>query len=130
MPHHIQREIRYNFEYEKRIRACFIGAGCISGGTDLPTIDMDQRILSIDPGSMKILDGLLPPADGNPLSDREPLAEIPILNRKLTLEGGLSATGVPGFKITETAGATLLNTMPPTPPSPSTWLNSRPMFPI
>lgn len=27
MPHHVQREIRYNFEYERRIRACFIGAG-------------------------------------------------------------------------------------------------------
>lgn len=27
MPYHVQREIRYNFEYERRIRACFIGAG-------------------------------------------------------------------------------------------------------
>ncbi|MBW9064758.1 Gfo/Idh/MocA family oxidoreductase [Rhizobium herbae] len=27
MSHHVQREIRYNFEYENRIRACFIGAG-------------------------------------------------------------------------------------------------------
>lgn len=27
MPHHTQREIRYNFEYERRLRACFIGAG-------------------------------------------------------------------------------------------------------
>jgi predicted dehydrogenase len=27
MPHHQQLEIRYNFEYEKRLRACFIGAG-------------------------------------------------------------------------------------------------------
>lgn len=27
MPHHQQREIRYNFEYEKRLKACFIGAG-------------------------------------------------------------------------------------------------------
>jgi predicted dehydrogenase len=27
MPHHVQREIRYNFEYERRVRACFIGAG-------------------------------------------------------------------------------------------------------
>lgn len=26
-PHHIVREVRYNFEYERRIRACFIGAG-------------------------------------------------------------------------------------------------------
>jgi predicted dehydrogenase len=27
MPHHVQREIRYNFEYERRLKACFIGAG-------------------------------------------------------------------------------------------------------
>jgi predicted dehydrogenase len=27
MPHHVQREIRYNYEYEKRVKACFIGAG-------------------------------------------------------------------------------------------------------
>jgi predicted dehydrogenase len=27
MPHHQQREIRYNFEYEKRLKACFVGAG-------------------------------------------------------------------------------------------------------
>jgi len=27
MSHHTQREIRYNFEYERRIKACFIGAG-------------------------------------------------------------------------------------------------------
>ncbi|GLQ53356.1 Gfo/Idh/MocA family protein [Devosia nitrariae] len=27
MLHHTQREIRYNFEYDRRLRACFIGAG-------------------------------------------------------------------------------------------------------
>ncbi|MGO6992652.1 Gfo/Idh/MocA family protein [Rhizobium johnstonii] len=27
MSHHVQREIRYNFEFDHRIRACFIGAG-------------------------------------------------------------------------------------------------------
>lgn len=27
MSHHVQREIHYNFEYDRRIRACFIGAG-------------------------------------------------------------------------------------------------------
>ncbi|GKX33352.1 MAG: hypothetical protein MnENMB40S_09700 [Rhizobiaceae bacterium MnEN-MB40S] len=27
MPHHQQREIRYNFEYEARLKACFIGCG-------------------------------------------------------------------------------------------------------
>lgn len=26
-PHHRQRDIRYNFEYERRLRACFVGAG-------------------------------------------------------------------------------------------------------
>lgn len=27
MPHHVPKEIRYNFEYERRLKACFIGAG-------------------------------------------------------------------------------------------------------
>jgi predicted dehydrogenase len=27
MAHHVQREIRYHFEYERRLKACFIGAG-------------------------------------------------------------------------------------------------------
>ncbi|WHO77018.1 Gfo/Idh/MocA family protein [Rhizobium sp. BT03] len=27
MSHHVQREIRYNFEFDHRIKACFIGAG-------------------------------------------------------------------------------------------------------
>lgn len=27
MPHHVQRDIRYNFEFERRLKACFIGAG-------------------------------------------------------------------------------------------------------
>jgi predicted dehydrogenase len=27
MPHHVQREIRYNFEFDRRVKACFIGAG-------------------------------------------------------------------------------------------------------
>ncbi len=27
MPHHVPREIRYNFEYQRRLKACFIGAG-------------------------------------------------------------------------------------------------------
>ncbi|MGX9177624.1 Gfo/Idh/MocA family protein [Mesorhizobium sp. BHbdii] len=27
MTHHVQREIRYNFEFERKLRACFIGAG-------------------------------------------------------------------------------------------------------
>jgi len=27
MPHHTQRDVRYNFEYDRRLKACFIGAG-------------------------------------------------------------------------------------------------------
>lgn len=27
MSHHVQREIRYTFEYDRRVRACFVGAG-------------------------------------------------------------------------------------------------------
>ena len=82
--------------------------GCESGSFDLPSVNLDQRILSIDPNSLKVLDGVLP--------GDEPLAEVPILNQSLTLEGG--ATVVPpavGFKLTGPLGVTLANTLPPTP---------------
>lgn len=66
--------------------ACVVGA-CTSGSTDLPTIELDQSIISIDPGSIKILDGVLP--------GDEPLAEIPLLNQSLTLSGGATLTDPP-----------------------------------
>lgn len=67
--------------------ACLITLGCTDGSADLPTIDMDQRILSIDPNSIKILDGILP--------GDEPLAEIPLANQSITLSGGLTTTAPP-----------------------------------
>ncbi|MFU8897196.1 MAG: PEP-CTERM sorting domain-containing protein [Gammaproteobacteria bacterium] len=71
----------------------------------LPSIELDQRILSIDPGSLKVLDGFLPSGD--------PLAEIPIFNQSLTLEGGVSATPpAVGFKLTNSFGGTIVNTLP------------------
>jgi hypothetical protein len=88
--------------------ACGATLGCASGSTNLPTINMNQRILSVDPNSLKILDGVLP--GGNPL------AEVPILNQTLTLKG--AATAAPptvGFKLTGPGGVTLASTVPPTP---------------
>lgn len=54
MPHHQQREIRYNFEYERRLKACFVGAGGHAYRNVYPTFryapvdlvavcDLDQR---------------------------------------------------------------------------------------
>lgn len=90
--------------------ACGALLGCKTGSFNLPTVDTNQRIVSIDPNSVKILDGLIPP-------DGDPVAQVPLLNRSLTLEAGLSAAvpPVPGFKLTETSGATLFTSMPPTP---------------
>lgn len=84
---------------------CGAAIGCASGSGQLPNINLDQRVLSIDPGSLKILDGILPSG--------EPLAEIPIANRSLTLEGGVSP--VPpyvGIKLTDSSGFSLADTMP------------------
>lgn len=76
-------------------QACALTLGCAnSGSIALPTIDLDQRILSIDPNSLKVLDGIMP--------DGKAFAEIPILNQSLTLEGGITTTvpPVPGFMLT------------------------------
>lgn len=87
-------------------QVCALTFGCKSSGSvALPTVDLDQRILSIDPGSLKILDGFLPGGD--------PLAEVPIFNQGLTLEGGVSATPpAVGFKLTNSFGGSLINTLP------------------
>ena len=86
--------------------ACALTFGCEDGTLALPTVDMDQRILSIDPGSLKILDGILPSG--------EPLAEVAILDRTLTLEAGFttSVPPVPGFKLSEDTGLSIINTLP------------------
>lgn len=82
--------------------------GCTSGGFSLPTLNMDQRILSVDPNSIKVLDGVLP--------GDNPLAEIPLANQSLTLEGGATfAPPAVGFKLTGPGGLTLASTLPPTP---------------
>jgi hypothetical protein len=90
-------------------RACALTLGCVnSGSVALPTVNVDQRILSIDPNSLKLLDGVMP--------DGKAFAEVPIANQSLKLEGG--ATIVPpvvGFKLTGPGGLTLASSLPPTP---------------
>ena len=90
---------------------CALTQGCASGSTPLPSVAVDQRIVSIDPGSFKILDGLGP--------EGHPIVEAPILNQSLTLEGSLTyvppAEPVPGFKLTGPGGITIVSSVPPTP---------------
>lgn len=90
-------------------QACALTFGCKSSGkVNLPSVDLDQRILSADLNSVKILEGLYPNGD--------PLAELPILNQSLTLEGGATvAPPAVGFKLTGPFGTSLVNTLPPTP---------------
>ncbi len=94
-------------------QACLIGFGCTAKGTaNLPNLDANQPILSIDPNNLNIVPDLLPPA--NPGGDRRPLAQANLLNQTVTLQGALSATGVPGFKATSNFGD-LFSTIPPGP---------------
>lgn len=90
--------------------ACGVLLGCAtSGAFALPTIDFEQRLLSVDANSLKVLDGVMPGG--------KPLAEVPIANQSLTLEGGASASIPPvvGFKLTGPGGLTIASTLPPTP---------------
>lgn len=89
-------------------RACLILQGCTGEGTlNLPTLNLDQNVLAIDPNSIKVLDALLPP--NNPGEPRQPLAEVKLANQTLTLQAAVAATGTPGFKLT-TSQFTLLDT--------------------
>lgn len=91
-------------------KACLAPFGCSPTGTaPLPTIDMDQRILSVDVNSIKVLDGAGPGG--------QPIAETALFNQSLTLEGGATvAPPVVGFKLTTLNGAaTIVNTLPPSP---------------
>lgn len=90
-------------------QACALTFGCASSGSvALPTVNMDQRILSIDPSSLKILDGIMPSGDA--------FAEVPILNQSLKLQGGATvAPPLVGFKLTGPGGLTLATSLPPTP---------------
>jgi hypothetical protein len=88
--------------------ACAFGT-CLDGGADLPTIDVDQRILSIDPINIKILDGILP--------GDKPLVTIPLANQSLTLKAGatISDPPVPGLEVTDTFGNEIFSTFPEGP---------------
>lgn len=89
-------------------QACLILAGCTGQGTlPLPSLNLDQNVLAIDPNSLKVLDKLLPP--NNPGEPRPPLAEVKLANQTLTLQAVVAATGTPGFKLT-TSQFTLLDT--------------------
>jgi hypothetical protein len=91
-------------------QACLAPFGCSGkGSVNLPTIDMDQRILSVDLNSFKVLEGAGPGGD--------PIAETNLFNQSLTLEGGATvAPPAVGFKMTTLNGAlTVVNTLPPTP---------------
>lgn len=90
-------------------KVCGVALGCTASGTvALPTIHADkQRLLSIDPNSLKILDGVMP--------DGKALAEVPINNQTLILEGGatLSDPPVVGFKLSGPGGVTIATNLPP-----------------
>ncbi len=90
-------------------QACALALGCAnSGSIALPTVNLDQRILSIDPNSVKLLDGVMP--------DGKAFAEVPLLNQSLKLQGGMTiAPPVVGFKLEGPGGVTLASSLPPTP---------------
>ncbi len=91
-------------------KACGVALGCATSRTvALPMIDLDQRLVSIDSNSLKVLDGVLPSGKA--------FAEVPILNQKLTLQGGASASAPPvvGFKLTGPGGTTIASSLPPSP---------------
>lgn len=94
-------------------KVCGVALGCATAtNVALPTINLEnQRLLSIDPNSLKILDGILP--------DGKALAEVPISNQTLTLEGGatLSDPPVVGFKLSGPQGVTIATNLPPGVPT-------------
>ena len=87
--------------------ACAITLGCTTGSTNLPSANMDQSVISIDPNSIKFLDGILP--------GDKPLAELALAKTTFSLSGGATfAPPATGFKVTA-HGKTLVSTLPPTP---------------
>tara|TARA_R110000744_G_scaffold117745_1_gene220115 strand:+ start:9277 stop:11172 length:1896 start_codon:yes stop_codon:yes gene_type:complete len=87
--------------------ACAIALGCTTGSTSLPSVSMNQSVFSIDPNSIKFLDGILP--------GDKPLAELPLAKTTFSLSGGATfAPPAVGFKVTA-HGVTVMNTLPPTP---------------
>jgi hypothetical protein len=92
-------------------QACIVGQ-CAHGSFDLPTMNVDQPILSLDPGGLNILPGIIPPE--NPGDPSRPLATVPLATQGLDLEGALSATGELGFELTgpPDGSTTILDTLP------------------
>ncbi len=87
--------------------ACAITLGCSTSSRSLPSANMDQSVISIDPNSIKFLDGILP--------GDKPLAELPLAKTTFSLSGGATiAPPAVGFKVTA-HGVTEVNTLPPTP---------------
>ncbi len=89
-------------------QVCGNWSGCVAGNSALPTINVEnQRLLSIDPNSLKILPGVMPGG--------QPLAAVPILNQTLGLEGGVSPQPpYVGYALTA-AGKTIASNLPPGP---------------
>jgi hypothetical protein len=100
-------------------RACLITFGCTEQGTlTLPSVNLSQPVISINPNTIKILPDLLPPK--SPGEPRRPLAEPGLINHVFKLQGVVDATGTPGFKLTKsepgsTTDETVVDTTPPTP---------------
>jgi hypothetical protein len=94
-------------------QVCGNALGCSTPrSVTLPSINLEnQRLLSIDPNSLKILDGILP--------DGKPLAEVPIANQTLTLEGGVTTSKPPvvGFSLKGPSGVTIATNLPPGVPT-------------
>jgi len=92
-------------------KACGVALGCQTvSNVALPTINLNQRLLSVDPSSLKVLEGVMPGGKA--------LAEVPIANQTLTLEGGTTTTKPPvvGFKLTS-GGLTVATSLPPNLPN-------------
>ena len=87
-------------------RACLAFAGCTPTETlDLGTIDWEQSILSVDPNSLDVLDGVLP--------GDEPLLTMPLVEQlSLELSGAVPPTGT-GFELTGPGGVELASTVTP-----------------
>lgn len=94
-------------------QVCGNALGCSTPrSVTLPSINLEnQRLLSIDPNSLKILDGILP--------DGKALAEVPIANQTLTLEGGVTTTKPPvvGYSLKGPSGVTIATNLPPGVPT-------------
>jgi hypothetical protein len=92
-------------------KGCLVGQ-CASGTANLPTMNVNQQLLSLDPNGLSVLPGVLPPE--NPGGPTRPLATVPLGSQGLGLEGAAAATGEVGFKLTgpPNGSTTLVDTVP------------------